>query len=43
MGDVIDRTLNNMLKKKKYVKDPESCMTDQQVWEERHGHYYDDD
>lgn len=23
-------------------KEPESCMTDQQVWEERSGHYYDD-
>lgn len=26
----------------KYVADPEICMTDEQIFEERHGHYYDD-
>lgn len=25
-----------------YPEEPEVCMTDQQIWEERHGHYYDD-
>jgi len=39
--DVVEKILGKN-KKKKYVEDPECCMTDEQIWEERHGHFYDD-